>query len=395
MLLPNSPRPALTEDWRQGGFGLYLHWPFCEAKCPYCDFNSHVSRTIDQHAWRDAYLLELERAALETNGRVLNAVFFGGGTPSLMDPEIVADVITAIRRLWPTANDLEITLEANPSSVEAGRFRGFRDAGVNRVSMGIQALNDKDLKRLGRIHTAAEAMKAFDIARSTFDRVSFDLIYGRQDQTLSDWQAELKAALTLAIDHISLYQLTIEQGTAFGDRYAVGKLRGLPDDDLGADMYAVTQEICEKMGMPSYEVSNHARDGAQSRHNLIYWRYGDYLGIGPGAHGRLTLDGHRYATECFSNPQRWLAAAATGQTEKPRERLTKPDQASEFLMMGLRLKEGVDLDRYAVLAGAPLTDRKITPLMDIGMITHSGKRINVTDKGFMVLNAILAQLLAD
>jgi oxygen-independent coproporphyrinogen-3 oxidase len=385
----------LTEDWRQGGFGLYIHWPFCEAKCPYCDFNSHVSRTIDQRAWRDAYLSELERSAAETKGRVLNAVFFGGGTPSLMDPEIVADVIAAIYRLWPVANDLEITLEANPGSVEAGRFQGFRDAGINRVSMGIQALNDADLKRLGRIHNTTEALAAFDIARSTFERVSFDLIYGRQDQTLENWQQELKQALSLAIDHISLYQLTIEQGTAFGDRYAIGKLRGLPSDDLGADMYSATQEICDQMGMPSYEVSNHARDGAQSRHNLIYWRYGDYLGIGPGAHGRLTQNGNRFATECFSNPQRWLDTARHGKTEKPREQLARSDQASEFLMMGLRLKEGVNLDRYTALAGSPLPVSKITRMQDIGMVLLTGNRLTVTNQGFMVLNAILAELLSD
>tara|TARA_R100000935_G_scaffold12759_2_gene25625 strand:+ start:1115 stop:2272 length:1158 start_codon:yes stop_codon:yes gene_type:complete len=385
----------LIEDWRQGGFGLYIHWPFCEAKCPYCDFNSHVSRSIDQRAWRDAYLSELERGAAETQGRVLNAVFFGGGTPSLMDPDVVADVIAAIRRLWPTANDLEITLEANPGSVEADRFAAFRQAGVNRISMGIQALNDADLKRLGRIHTIAEGLAAFDIARTTFDRVSFDLIYGRQNQTLVDWQTELKQALSLAIDHMSLYQLTIEQGTAFGDRYAIGKLRGLPTDDLGADMYAATQDICGEMGMPSYEVSNHARDGAQSRHNLIYWRYGDYLGIGPGAHGRLTQNGNRFATECFSNPKRWLDASVSGATEKPRELLTTEDQGSEFLMMGLRLKEGVDLRRYEALAGAPLSTKKITQMQDIGMISRVHDQLFVTDQGFMVLNAILAELLSD
>ncbi len=385
----------MIEDWRQGGFGLYIHWPFCEAKCPYCDFNSHVSRKIDQRAWRDAYLIELERGAAETKGRVLNAVFFGGGTPSLMDPEIVADIIATIYRLWPVANDLEITLEANPGSVEAGRFKGFQDAGVNRVSMGIQALNDADLKKLGRIHNTAEALAAFDIARSTFDRVSFDLIYGRQNQTLPDWKAELEQALSLAIDHISLYQLTIEKGTAFGDRYAIGKLRGLPDDDLGADMYAATQEICNEMGMPSYEVSNHARDGAQSRHNLIYWRYGDYLGIGPGAHGRLSQNGRRYATECFSNPQRWLDAVRIESTEKPREILSAEDQASEFLMMGLRLKEGVDLKRYLVLSGKPLSQEKIILMQDIGMVNLERDQLKVSDQGFMVLNAILAELLTD
>ena len=385
----------MTDDWQNGGFGLYIHWPFCEAKCPYCDFNSHVSRNIDQHAWRDAYLRELERGAAETKGRVLNAVFFGGGTTSLMDPEIVADVIDAIRKLWPTANDLEITLEANPGSVEAGRFNGFNQAGINRISMGIQALNDPDLKRLGRIHNTSEALTAFEIARTAFDRVSFDLIYGRQNQSLSDWRLELKQALSLAIDHISLYQLTIEQGTAFGDRYSIGKLRGLPDDDLSADMYAVTQEICDQFGMSSYEVSNHARDGAQSRHNLIYWRYGDYLGIGPGAHGRLTLNRQRQATECYSNPQRWLEASHAGLTEKPREILSSDDQASEFLMMGLRLKEGIDLQRYESLAGRSLSTKKITQMEDIGMISCESANLQVTAKGFMVLNAILAELLTD
>jgi len=261
--------------------------------------------------------------------------------------------------------------------------------------MGIQALNDADLKRLGRIHTIAEGLAAFDIARTTFDRVSFDLIYGRQNQTLADWQTELKQALSLAIDHMSLYQLTIEQGTAFGDRYAVGKLRGLPTDDLGADMYAATQDICGEMGMPSYEVSNHARDGAQSRHNLIYWRYGDYLGIGPGAHGRLTQSGNRFATECFSNPKRWLDASVSGATEKPCELLTTEDQGSEFLMMGLRLKEGVDLRRYEALAGAPLSTKKITQMQDLGMISRVQDQLFVTDQGFMVLNAILAELLSD
>lgn len=385
----------MTEDWQHGGFGLYIHWPFCEAKCPYCDFNSHVSRSIDQRAWRDAYLIELEGAARETSGRVLNAVFFGGGTPSLMDPQTVADIIAAIRKHWPTANDLEITLEANPGSVEAGRFAAFRQAGVSRVSMGIQALNDEDLKRLGRLHTANEALAAFDIARTHFERVSFDLIYGRQNQTLSAWEAELKQALTLAIDHISLYQLTIENGTAFGDRYARGKLLGLPDEDLGADMFTATQDICGAMGMPAYEVSNHARDGAQSRHNLIYWRYGDYIGIGPGAHGRLTVDGGKWATECFRNPNRWLEGIGLSQTEKPRTLLSKDDQATEFLLMGLRLKEGICLDRYTSLAGTPISDEKLHRLKEITMIEMVGSRLMVTNQGLMVLNAVIEALLPD
>ena len=385
----------MTDDWQQGGFGLYLHWPFCEAKCPYCDFNSHVARQIDQAAWRSAYLSELRRAAAETPGRVLNAVFFGGGTPSLMDPDVVADVIAEIRRLWPVANDLEITLEANPGSVEAGRFAAYRAGGVNRVSMGIQALNDADLKRLGRIHTAKEALRAFDIARNAFDRVSFDLIYGRQDQSLTAWEAELKQALGLAIDHLSLYQLTIEPGTAFGDRYKRGTLRGLPDEDLGADLYSATQQICGEAGMPAYEVSNHARDGASSRHNLIYWRYGDYVGIGPGAHGRLTLAGQKWATEAYSNPQRWLDGVARGETERPRTALSPQEQAQEFLLMGLRLKEGIDLNRYEALTGAPLDEGVISHLVEIGMVHCTNRRLIVSDQGVMVLNAVIDALVAD
>ncbi|MFT5795960.1 MAG: putative oxygen-independent coproporphyrinogen III oxidase [Ascidiaceihabitans sp.] len=384
---------VLAEDWQQGGFGLYIHWPFCAAKCPYCDFNSHVSRQIDHDEWRKAYLLELARAASETEGRVLHSVFFGGGTPSLMDPDVVGDIIAAIKTHWPTANDMEITLEANPGSVEAGRFAAFRDAGINRISMGVQALNDEDLRRLGRIHTAAEARAAFDIARSTFDRVSFDLIYGRQKQTLSDWEVELKQALNMAIDHLSLYQLTIEQGTAFGDRYNAGKLGGLPTDDLGADMYETTQDICGAAGMPAYEVSNHARDGAQSRHNLIYWRYGDYVGIGPGAHGRLTKNGQRTATEAFSNPKKWLEQAMTGTAERPREHLSVEDQASELLLMGLRLKEGISISRYEALANKPINQDALEELSELDLILASGDRLIVKDQGFMVLNGVLRKLL--
>lgn len=383
----------MAEDWENGGFGLYIHWPYCEAKCPYCDFNSHVVRQIDQAAWRDAYLVELRRAAAETRGRVLRSVFFGGGTPSLMDPDTVADVIREIRALWPVANDLEITLEANPSSVEAGRFAAFREGGITRISMGIQALNDDDLRRLGRIHTVKEAQTAFDIARSTFERVSFDLIYARQGQSLQAWEQELKQALDMAVDHLSLYQLTIEQGTAFGDRYNAGKLRDLPDEDLSADLYTLTQDLCGAAGMPGYEVSNHARDGAQSRHNLIYWRYGDYLGIGPGAHGRLTVNRQRCATECHSNPNRWLNSVTGKDAEKPRATLTLQDQASEFLLMGLRLKEGIDKNRYEALSGKPLDANAISDLVNLGMISDSENRLVVLDQGFIVLNAVISRLL--
>ena len=376
-----------------GGFGLYIHWPFCESKCPYCDFNSHVSRTVDQNQWLSAYLTEIDRIKLLTGNRVLNTVFFGGGTPSLMDPEIVHKILDHVHKTWPCANDIEITLEANPSSVEARRFQGYAQAGVNRISIGIQALNDTDLRRLGRIHTHQEARNAFDIARSVFDRVSFDLIYARQNQSIKDWQSELSEALAMAVDHLSLYQLTIEDGTAFGDRYARGGLRGLPKDDLSADMYEVTQDLCGAAGYEAYEVSNHAKTGAASRHNLIYWRYGDYAGIGPGAHGRLTLNGQRKATEAQRAPGIWLAGAPTGQTELPCVNITGQDQANEYLMMGLRLSEGIDRHRYIALGGRDLDSHALDYLANIGMIKQSPHRISTTRSGRMVLNAIIKELL--
>ncbi|WP_171234636.1 radical SAM family heme chaperone HemW [Ruegeria sp. HKCCA6837] len=384
----------MADDWRNGGFGLYVHWPFCEAKCPYCDFNSHVSKNIDQERWLVAYLSELRRSASETPGRVLNTIFFGGGTPSLMDPETVSSVIDEARALWHPSNNMEITLEANPGSVEAGRFAAYRDAGVNRISMGVQALHDEDLRRLGRIHTVAEAQTAFDIARTCFDRVSFDLIYARQHQTPEAWRAELSEALSMAVDHLSLYQLTIEDGTAFGDRYAVGKLRGLPEDDSAADMYLITQDICEAHGLPAYEVSNHARTGAESQHNLIYWRYGDYIGIGPGAHGRLTLNEEKYATETYLNPQRWLDAAERGGGEKGRTTLSLEDQASEYLMMGMRISEGLDIDRWERLAGRKLSEDTVDHLIGIKMIEHENGRLRATSDGRAVLNAVIRELLS-
>ena len=383
----------MADDWRNGGFGLYVHWPFCEAKCPYCDFNSHVSRNINQKQWLETYLSELRRSAFDTPDRVLNTIFFGGGTPSLMAPDTVAAVIDTARALWRPANDMEITLEANPGSVEAGRFAAYRDAGVNRISMGIQALNDEDLRRLGRIHTVAEARAAFDIARTCFDRVSFDLIYARQYQTLDAWRNELTEALSMAIDHLSLYQLTIEAGTAFGDRYSVGKLRGLPEDDSAADMYLATQDICEAHGMPAYEVSNHAAPGAESRHNLIYWRYGDYVGIGPGAHGRITQNGRRVATETHLSPNLWLDAASAGNGESQSAGLSPEDQAKEYLMMCIRLTEGLDIDRFQSLAGSPLPQSKLDYLVDIGMIARNENRIAATPGGRAVLNAVIRELL--
>ncbi len=383
------------DDWRNGGFGLYVHWPFCQAKCPYCDFNSHVVSQIDQSAWVTAYQSELRRMGELLPDRLLNSIFFGGGTPSLMHPDTVAAVIEAARENWTFANDIEISLEANPGSVEAGRFAGYRDAGVNRISMGIQALNDDDLRRLGRIHTVDEARTAFDVARSCFDRVSFDLIYARQGQTLDAWKAELSEALSMAIDHLSLYQLTIEDGTAFGDRYARGKLRDLPTDDNAADMYLATQDICDAYGLPGYEISNHARPGAESRHNQIYWRYGDYVGVGPGAHGRITLNGQRYATEAPRAPGAWLDAVKKGQGLLPFEILKPEDQVVEHMMMGMRLFEGLDLERHETLAGKPLSVKKIQELTDWGMIVVDGARLRATSQGRAVLNAVLRELLTD
>ena len=383
------------DDWQNGGFGLYLHWPFCQSKCPYCDFNSHVAARIDQSRWKRAYLAEIDRLAAETPGRVLRSVFFGGGTPSLMDPDLVAAILERIRASWPQSNDWEVTLEANPGSVEAGRFLGFSDAGVNRISMGIQALRDEDLRKLGRLHSVAEAKKAFDVARKAFKRVSFDLIYARQDQSLASWGVELREAIAMAADHLSLYQLTIEDGTAFGDRFAKGGLKGLPNEDLSAEMYDLTQDICTAAGLPAYEVSNHAAPGMESRHNLIYWRGGDYLGIGPGAHGRLTLDGVRWTTEAPRTPGDWLTRVEAGNWgELPRDMVPGEERALEYLMMGLRLGEGIDLCRYMTLAGTALSDSKINSLVDISMIYRTGNGIAATAKGRLVLNAVIRELAA-
>lgn len=384
---------ARSEDWEHGGFGLYVHWPFCAAKCPYCDFNSHVALSVDQARWAAAFEREIARIGAETGPRVLRSVFFGGGTPSLMEPEVVDRVLRAARAVWPFANDAEITLEANPTSVEAGRFRGYADAGVNRVSMGVQALRDADLRRLGRMHSVAEARAAFDIARGLFGRVSFDLIYARQDQTVVEWRAELREALAMAVDHLSLYQLTIEEGTVFGARFAAGQLRGLPDEDRAAEMWDVTQEVTAAAGFGAYEVSNHAREGAESRHNLIYWRYGDYAGVGPGAHGRLTIGGERWATEGPRVPGAWLAAAEAGRGEVARERLSTDEQRAEFLLMGLRLVEGVDWGRLKRF-GVEDIRSNINDLVEMGRVEIAGGRLRATPEGRPVLNAVLRAILA-
>mgnify|MGYP001627777828 FL=1 len=310
-----------------------------------------------------------------------------------MPPETVHAILERIRKHWPQPNELEVTLEANPGSVESARFRAYFEGGVSRVSMGIQALNDRDLQRLGRIHTVKEALNAFEIARSTFDRVSFDLIYARQDQTPDHWRSELKQALNMAIDHLSLYQLTIEDGTAFGDRYRIGKLRGLPDENSAATMYDITQEVTVAAGFNTYEVSNHARPGAESRHNTLYWRYGDYIGVGPGAHGRVTINGQRTATEAIRMPDAWLAAAEKGNGDKLRTPLSTDDQATEFLLMGLRLSDGIDISRYSSLAGRPLPNHALQELSQLAMIEVKGTNLRATPNGRLVLNAVIAKLL--
>ena len=372
------------------GFGLYVHWPFCQAKCPYCDFNSHVASKIDQNAWVSAYLKELDRLGAETEGRVLNSVFFGGGTPSLMAPGTAEALLSALGKHWRLANDLEVTLEANPTSVEAGKFRDFRSAGVNRVSVGLQALNDPDLKALGRLHTAEEGKRAFEVARDTFDRVSFDLIYARQNQSLTDWEVELCEALTLAADHLSLYQLTIESGTAFADRFARGGLKGLPNEDVSADMFELTQQLTAAADLPAYETSNHARPGAESRHNLIYWKSGDWAAIGPGAHGRLTIDGKRWATEAPKAPGAWLSAVAKGEGQETRTMLSSKEYEEERIMMGLRLKKGLHIDgdgyREKVI--------EINHLSEYQLIEFDSESLRLTEHGRPLLNAILRELLA-
>lgn len=393
MLQQTFPDPHVSDDWRHAGFALYVHWPFCAAKCPYCDFNSHVTSAIDQSRWAKAYQAEIARVAALTPDRLLNSIFFGGGTPSLMAPETVEAVISAARDAWVFANDIEISLEANPTSVEMTRFHAYGQAGVNRLSMGVQALNDDDLRKLGRMHSVAEARAAFDIARDCFDRVSFDLIYARQDQSRQAWRDELSQALSMAVDHLSLYQLSIEPGTAFGARHAKGGLKGLPDDDLSADLYQETQEICAAAGLPAYEVSNYARPDAASRHNLIYWRQGDWAAVGPGAHGRLTLPNGRIATEALRAPGEWLAAVeGKGTGDSLIEPQSLGDRAVEYLLMSMRLTEGMDIARYETLAGKPLEGAVLADLQGLGMVTLNQGRLSATEQGRPVLNAILREL---
>lgn len=375
-------------------FGVYVHWPFCAAKCPYCDFNSHVRHApVDQQRYLAAFVRELGHFRDLSGKRMVTSIFLGGGTPSLMAPATVAGILDAVRANWIVDANAEVTLEANPSSVEAGRFRGYHDAGVNRVSLGVQALNDDDLKRLGRLHDAAAARAAVTIARKNFPRISVDLIYGRPGQSLRDWRAELGEAIELAADHLSLYQLTIEPGTPFAALFAAGRLP-MPDADMQADFYALTQDVTDAGGLPAYEISNHARTGAASRHNLTYWRYRDYAGVGPGAHSRLSVGGMKRAISTVLEPEDWLRSIdEQGHGIATDETLTGTQAADEMLLMGLRLSEGLDTARYRELSGKALDPARIAALSGQGMVEvlRTGK-LRATEVGWPVLNSIVASL---
>jgi putative oxygen-independent coproporphyrinogen III oxidase len=395
-LLETLTKPAIaarTSD--DPAFGVYVHWPFCLSKCPYCDFNSHVRRNKpDEARFVRAIARELEYVAGEIGMRTVDTIFFGGGTPSLMQPKTVDAILAAIARRWPIAADAEITLEANPTSVEAENFRGYRAAGVNRVSLGVQSLDDTALKFLGRLHTAEEALAAVKIAQATFLRVSIDLIYARPGHTPAAWQRELTRALGVGTEHLSLYQLTIEDDTPFAALHRAGKLV-VPDAEAGRALWDVTQEACDRAGLPAYEISNHARPGAECRHNLVYWRYRQYAGIGPGAHGRIGADGARRATAAERNPERWLAAVeARGHGFTTDEALSGAEQADELVLMGLRLREGIDTARYEALRGRSFDITRVSTLVAAGLIERHAGKLRVTAAGFPLLDAIVADLAA-
>ena len=398
--LPNSRKPVLAEPLNQDdgspGFGVYVHWPFCAAKCPYCDFNSHVRHSApDQAEYAAAYEAEIAHMAAMHPGQKVTSVFFGGGTPSLMEAETVSRILEAIHKAWSCQPGMEITLEANPSSVDASRFRGYRAAGVNRVSLGVQSLDDLQLKFLGRLHSADEARAAISLARETFPRLSFDLIYARPEQQLDEWKQELETAIDLAADHLSLYQLTIEQGTPFFDLQRRGKMV-VPDAEQAARLYELTQEVTEHHGLPAYEISNHARPGCESRHNLTYWRFGNWAGIGPGAHGRLTMNDGWHATSTQRHPETWLGQVQEqGHGMVENDLLSADEVGDEALLMGLRLREGMDLSRYYSEAGKPIDPERLAGLIDLGLVEQlDGQRIRATPKGWLVLDAVIADLAA-
>jgi len=390
--LPRAWATARPAD-DPAGFGVYVHWPFCASKCPYCDFNSHVrAGGIDEARFLRAYLAELEHWARLAPGRRVTSVFFGGGTPSLMSAVTVGAILDAVGRLWSVEEGAEVTLEANPSSVEAARFRGYRAAGVNRVSLGVQSLHDQDLRALGRLHTVREALTAIDIARATFARVSFDMIYARPGQSIEAWRAELEQALSLAPDHLSLYQLTIEPQTPFAALHAQGKLR-VPEGELAQALYDLTQEMTGSAGLPAYEISNHASPGEESRHNLTYWRYGEYAGIGAGAHGRVVAGNRRLATATERQPERWVALVEeNGHGIVESTPLTVAEQADEVLLMGLRLSEGLDLGRLARISGMRLQTHAVDRLAGLGLVERTGRGVRATPQGRIVLNEVVVRL---
>ncbi len=397
-VLANNPSARREEasplDDGTPGFGIYIHWPFCLSKCPYCDFNSHVDRKVDEARFVDAIIMELRHNRELTGPRPVTSIFFGGGTPSLLTPQSVERLLIATHNLWPMTNHVEISMEANPTSVETAYLKGYRAAGVTRLSLGVQALRDEDLRFLGRLHTVGEALQAVKLARETFPRISFDLIYARPAQTPQEWKEELKEAISYAADHLSLYQLTIEPGTPFEKLHHAGALIP-PDPESAAALYDVTQEVCGHAGLEAYEVSNHARTGDACRHNLTYWRYGDYVGVGPGAHGRLTINGEKRATETVLMPTQWLT-----QVEKLGHGRTRFDtvpegaQADEMMMMGLRLNEGISLSRFETLRGKSISSDKLIHLQQDGFLKRQDDRLIATPKGRMVLNGVLKELLA-
>jgi putative oxygen-independent coproporphyrinogen III oxidase len=374
-------------------FGVYVHWPFCTAKCPYCDFNSHVRAAIDEDGWVDGILSELDWVAARQTGRpVVETIFFGGGTPSLMQGRSTGRILEKIAALWPMANDAEITLEANPASADAGRFADYRAAGINRVSLGVQALNDADLKKLGRLHDVAEAKRALKLAMDNFARVSLDLIYARPDQSDAAWRSELKEALSLGTDHLSLYQLTIEPETPYALLHRNGQLQ-IPGEDLAAELFETTQELTEAAGIPAYEISNHARQGQESRHNLIYWRYGDYAGVGPGAHGRLALNGRRTATAAIKLPERWRdTVGKTGHGFAEMMPVSDEEAAREHLLMNLRLAEGLDLAAYEMRWNTKLDTAKVTALVEQGFLSNANNHLTATPAGRLLLNRVIEEL---
>jgi len=373
---------------------IYVHWPFCLAKCPYCDFNSHVREKIDQAKWHEAYLKEIDYFFSIIGKRKTTSIFFGGGTPSLMPAETTEAIIERINKYWPVNDATEITLEANPTSIEAKKFQDFKLAGINRISVGVQALNDKDLKFLGRKHNAREAMAAIDTARNIFNRFSFDLIYARPSQTLKDWQAELKKAITMANGHLSLYQLTIEKGTPFFSAFKKNEFF-LPDEELAAYLYEATDEIMEKAGMPAYEISNYARPGEESRHNLTYWQYGEYVGIGPGAHGRLKIKDSRQATMTIHNPENWLEnIEENGHAVQSNEKILGEDLVNELLIMGLRIRGGISRQNFQDVLNKHPEDilNNIPALKKSGFIILDNKSLRVTKKGRIVLGSVISEL---